>query len=500
MKGKLRGMLFLAVTAMMSQPLFADKKADQLGSLASSAKDSGDLQSAENYLCQAADIDAKKYGKKCDRAKEDVANALAQFQADMGMGRTEMQRKDYPGALRDFGKINFGPNKAEAKELVQQIHLAMNEASADPASTTALRAARAAYIRGDFDTAEAQARLIRSPLLQAGANQLLTNIRVYRDTMKEADALAHSGDLKGAEQKYELAETIPGQPQDQVSAAALQAARSAYSRGDFDAVDAQVKLVRSPLLQGGVNQLLANISDYRDAMKQADALTHSGDLKGAEQKYQIAIRLQQNGPGQPQEHLLEVQAAEAQSEKSQTSKLTPASPQKKAAATVAPLKVNSDKIRDSLDTARRAEAQGDLKAALHAYDAALHLDKKQEEAIDGKKRVLEEMQEDPKAVEDNLVEGIADFYASRLSQANDAISAYLQGGGKHYAGAAHFYLGASLLTEAILTPVKDPAQGNALRHQAQDQFVLAKQLHYKPMKSAVSPKILAQWMQIGDQQ
>ena len=33
-----------------------------------------------------------------------------------------------------------------------------------------------------------------------------------------------------------------------------------------------------------------------------------------------------------------------------------------------------------------------------------------------------------------------------------------------------------------------------------EQFVLAKQLHYVPLRSAVSPKILAQWAQTGDTQ
>lgn len=290
----------------------------------------------------------------------------------------------------------------------------------------------------------------------------------------------------------EAQELLPDHPEQ-----ALQVLEAALKRAPDSNTLAQPK---ARLLE---HQLLGNISDYRDAMKQADALIHSGDLQGAEQKYQVAIRLLQNGPGQPQERLLEVQTAEAQSAKAQpqTSKLTPASPQKKATATVRPVKANSDKVRDSLDAAHRAEAQGDFKAALYAYEAALQLDKKQEEAIDGKKRVLEEMQEGPKAVEDNLVAGVSDFYASHFSQANDEINMYLQRGGKRFAGSAHFYLylGASLLTEAILTPAKDQVQGDALRRQAQGQFVLDRKLHYKPMKLAVSPKILVQWIQAGDQ-
>jgi hypothetical protein len=103
-------------------------------------------------------------------------------------------------------------------------------------------------------------------------------------------------------------------------------------------------------------------------------------------------------------------------------------------------------------------------------------------------------------MKDSLTEGVADFYASQFSHADEAIGLYLRDGGKHYAGAAHFYLGASLLSQALLTSPKDQAQAEVLRHRARDQFVLAKQLHYKPIESDVPPKILAQWMQPGNQQ
>jgi hypothetical protein len=438
MKVKLSRALFLAATTMLAQTTIAGKSADQLQDLASHAKDSGDLESEANYLCQAAALDGKKYGKKCDRAKDNAAKALAQFQADLDMGRTELQRKDYPGALRDLGKITFGPNKEEAQELMQQARIGNSGGiPVDPASLTAFKTAREAYFRGDFDLAESQAKLVQSPVLQAAANQLLTNISIYRDTMKEADAMARNGDLKGAEQKYQFAAVI-----------------------------------------------------------------------------------QQNGPGRPVERLREVQAAEAQAAaaKPQRQPATPppaavqVKPTQPQPATPGPMaaqvnpaqpppKVNyAAKIKNSLDTARREEIQGDLKGALQAYNAALALDARQTEAVAGKKRVLGEMQKDPKAMEDSLTEGVADFYASHFSLADDAIGVYLRGGGKHYAGAAHFYLGASLLTQALLTSPKDQAHTDVLRQRALNQFALAKQLHFKPIESAVAPKILAQWMQPGNQQ
>jgi hypothetical protein len=418
MKVKLSGAVFLVATAMLSQTPNAGKSADQLRDLASHAKESGDLQSEADYLCQAAALDGKKYGKKCDRARDDAGKALAQFQADLTMGRTELQRKDYPGALRDLGKITFGPNKAEALELMQQARIGISGGiPVDPASLAAFKTAREAYFRGDFDQAESQA-----------------------------------------------------------------------------------KRVQSPGLQNAVNQLLANISVYRDVMKQADTLVHNGDLKGAEQKYQFAVTIQQNGPGNPVARLKEVQAAEA---RAVTEKPQPVVQNQTAAQSevTPPSKINNAaKIKNSLDTARREETQGDLEAALQAYNAALSLDVRQAEAVAGKKRVLSEMQEDSNAMKGSLREGVADFYASHFSHADDAIGAYLQSGEKHYAGAAHFYLGASLLTQALLTSPKNQLEASTLREQALDQFAFAKQLHYKPIESAVPPKVFAQWTQTGEQQ
>jgi hypothetical protein len=292
-----------------------------------------------------------------------------------------------------------------------------------------------------------------------------------------------------------------GIPVDPASLAAFKTAREAYFRGDFDLADLQAKHVQSPALQNAVNQLLANISVYRDVMKQADALVHNGDLKGAEQKYQFAVTIQQNGPGNPVERLKEVQAAEVRAATEKPQAAEQSQPAAQSKATQPPQKINNTaRIKNSLDTARREETQGDLKAALHAYDAVLSLDARQAEAVAGKKRVLSEMQEDSSAMKDSLKEGVADFYASHFLHADDAIGAYLQSGEKYYAGAAHFYLGASLLTQALLTSPKNQLQADTLREQALAQFAFAKQLHYKPIESAVSPKVFTQWTQTGEQQ
>lgn len=421
MKIKLSLTMVLMASAVLAQTPNPGNSLDQLRDLANHAKNAGDLESEANYLCQAAALDEKKYGKKCDRAKDDASKALAKFQADLAMGRADMERKDYPGALRDLGKITFGPNKPEAQELIEQARV--------------------------------------------GANG--------------------------------------GNPIDPTSLAAFKAAREAYSRGDLDTAEAQAKLVQAPTLQSWAKQLLTNISIYRDDMKQAEAMVRNGDLKGAEQKYQFAAVIQQNGPGHPAERLREVEAAEERAAALKSQPQPSVTDQTALQVKVTQLQpgVNrAARIKNALDTARREEAQGDLKKALLTYNAALGLDAQQAEAVAGKARVLAEMQEDPKPMEDSLKEAVVDFYASHFSQASDAIHTYLQGGGKHYAGAAHFYLGASLLMQAFLTQPKDQPQADDLRQQALDQFVLARQLHYMPIESSVSPKVFAQWAQTGNHQ
>ena len=122
------------------------------------------------------------------------------------------------------------------------------------------------------------------------------------------------------------------------------------------------------------------------------------------------------------------------------------------------------------------------------------------EDVSGRKAASENTQQDSKEMKDSLTQGVADFYASHFSHADDAIQVYLQGGGTNYAGAAHFYLGASFLSQALLTSPNDRPRVESLHQQAQAQFTAAKQLNYKPIESTISPKVLGEWAQIGNQQ
>ena len=192
------------------------QSADELRDLANKAKGAGDLQSATNFICQAA-VKDDKYAKRCEKSRVDLEKILVQYQADLNMGRTEIQRKDYGGAIRDLSRISSGPNKEEALELLQQARVGSGQISPDAASQMALGAARAAYESGNFDRAEALLKRVQTPGARYAANQMLTNMTVYRDTMKQAETLVHNGDYKGAAAKYGFAAAIqpkgPGQPQ-----------------------------------------------------------------------------------------------------------------------------------------------------------------------------------------------------------------------------------------------------------------------------------------------
>jgi hypothetical protein len=426
MKLKWVGITLLTATAITAQTANQDKSADQLRDLASSAKGSGDLLGEANYLCQAAALDSKKYEKKCDRAKEDAHNALVQFQIDLDTGRTEIQRKNYGGALRDLGKITFGPNKLEAQDLIQLVRIASTEGTpVDLNSYDVFKSVRAAYVRGDFDLAQSEAKRVQSPPLQNVTNKLLTNINIYRDMMKQAEALARSGDLKGAEQKY-----------------------------------------------------------------------------------QYAILIKQNGPGQPQDRLRELQAAEEQAANAKpvpppqpiVPVPVPVQPQALSKPTPPPQTTNDrGRAKMSPNPASHEPKQG-LGKDGQLLSNSSQANARKIEDVSGNRVASENIQQDAKEVENSLIQGVADFYASHFSHADDAIQLYLQGGGIHYAGAAHFYLGASLLTQALLTSPNDRLRADSLRQLALAQFSAAKQLHYKPIESALSPKILGEWTQIGNQQ
>jgi hypothetical protein len=393
----------------------ADEQKDHLKDLekqAKKAKDAGDLGQVTNYLCEAANLDAPHFGKRCERARADAEKKIQEFGKDLETGKLELQRKDFAGAIRDLSKIVFGPSRDEAQGLVLQAKAFLPGPDFEAANQAVLRAAIAAYQRGNFDAAATLANEVHSAALQPTAKQLLTNIKMYQDTMARAALLAQSADYKGAHEAYAL-----------------------------------------------------------------------------------AVKINANGPGSPADKLRDVDAKLA----SQAAEAAAKSQQAAEAAEAAQKAENVAKVKDGLAQARRDEAKGDFKAALQGFEGVLTLDGRQAEALAGKQRILTKFRSDPKALVESLEDGIRSYYSSQFEQAADSISDYLnnKNGALQYKGAAHFYLGASLLSEAILTDPHDEAHASNLRQSAEQQFAAARQEKYKPAESLVSPRILEEWTKSG---
>ena len=418
MKGRSVGaIIVLLVAAEVLRALGQDPSANQYHDMANKAKRAGDLQGEASYLCKAATLD-RKYQKKCDRAQQIANSALLQFHLDLTVAQTEIQHEDYPGAIRDLKKITFGSDRDEAQRLMVEAQKRVNGLSAEVIDRQAMKAAHMAYLEGDFNSAVNFASNVKSESLQADAWQLLTNIRIYRDTMAQAEVMERNGDYRNAEEKYQFAVTIhangPGQPRQRLR----------------DVEDAEMKTAKN--------------KEEEQAMAQRSGHANSSSL-----------------------------------DKSQASENL----------------VLAKKTR-LLQTARQTEAKGNTKRALASHGTALSLGIQQADAMADHASVQSLTQSEASVVKSQLESGIAAFYVSRFGEADDAFRAYLETGGKLYAGASHFYLGASLLTQAILAP---PEARIALRQEAQREFELASQLNYRPVESAVSPKILAQWAQVDSQ-
>ncbi len=284
---------------------------------------------------------------------------------------------------------------------------------------------------------------------------------------------------------------------DPLSVAAFRAAREDYLHGDFDAAELLVKRVQSPILQNPVNQLLTNIKVYRSTMQQADIMAHNGDLKGAAQQYIFAAKIQQNGPGHPQDRLKEIQAKEAQVEAENTRQAAPVggiSPEKTQQL---PQTHTPSTARKRLNAPRQMAAEERAKNDQIVTAAPESGVQQHDIAID--KHSDNDTLDHLKPIDSTLAQGLSCLRKSDFYHAEEAFGKYLQGADNTYAGVAHFYIGVSLLSEALLTYGKEQTKASMLRQQAHNQFVFARQLSYKPKQSIVSPKILTEWAQAGDQ-
>ncbi|WP_446743448.1 hypothetical protein [Silvibacterium acidisoli] len=215
------------VAAAEAQQPSGGAGAEQLMDAARQAHDAGDLQKEAEDICRAAGINPK-YAKRCDKAKDSLAKAMAQFEADYNQAVSEAQHRDFPGAIRDFSKITSGPRHEAAQAFLPQMRVLGHMGTDDELSHTAMRLASFFYSGGKLEEAESWLKFVTVSSLQSAKTQMQTNIRVYRQTMQQAGLLMGQHNWTGAMQQLQFAMQIlpsgPGDPQGQLKQAQAQIA------------------------------------------------------------------------------------------------------------------------------------------------------------------------------------------------------------------------------------------------------------------------------------
>ena len=248
--------LCAALFLFLSAAARADQQADDLYKQYKSYKSKGQYDLAAKAVCDAAKIDTK-YQNECDQVSTYVNGRLTDFETTFVLAQAEFNRGNCADALRDFGKISFGPHREEAVTLSAKAKECVEHPAptVDP-NTEALKAAQLAYANNNFATAEQNAQQIKSAELLPQAQTIRNNIKNYTDAMQQGDEYARKKNFTAARQQYEIAAHIksdgPGSPsskiqqmiaasnpvpqQDNKAAlvkAALTEAQSASSRGDW---------------------------------------------------------------------------------------------------------------------------------------------------------------------------------------------------------------------------------------------------------------------------
>ncbi|MBB5060366.1 outer membrane protein assembly factor BamD (BamD/ComL family) [Granulicella aggregans] len=256
--------------------------ASQLANSAKHARDAGDLPRQADDLCRAATLDSK-FEKRCEKAKEELSKALAQYDADYSQAVFEAQHKDWAGAVRDLSKITFGPRHDAAQALLPPLRVEAHIGSPEEISRSALQLANTFYAAGKLDDAESWLKYVAVPAMQTDRHQMETDIRVYRETMQVANQLLTRHDLNGASQKFKFAAGIvpngPGDP-----------------KGQLQQIQAQMSAMQHPTAplntqQVAASQANANAAKLQGLLESGSKDEARGDFRGASKAYAAALLL-----------------------------------------------------------------------------------------------------------------------------------------------------------------------------------------------------------------
>lgn len=306
----------------------------------------------------------------------------------------------------------------------------------------------------------------------------------WAKAMRDFSSITFGPNYSEAQTLYAQAKKNAEAPAVDPNAEALKAAHAAFDVNDFATAEADLQKVKSPDLQPQAQDMLNNIRNYTSLMQQGDALQANKKYPDALKKYTAAMAIKSNGPGNP--------AAKVQVVTALTAVSKPVGP---------PAAIdNTQKIRTAMAEASEYKSRGNWQGVLTSVDRVLALDPKQQDALSLKAEAQDAMKaqlaKDPKALEDTLATGIRNYYQSDFSEANSAINLYIKAGGTRI-GAAHFYLGATMISQALFADPKNKDENSQLQQGAMKEFQQAKQAKFKPVEKAVSPKVLAVWNQNG---
>lgn len=405
------------------------------------------------------------------------------------------------------------------------------------------RAQQAASARRLDEAADALCELAKLDSSKASDCQIARNEAAAEEKRNDARfsegvAFFNRGALDDAEQKLKnirfgaryseaqryMTQLIPAKRREQQAAQAdsvnidrWNEAASAYNGNDF----ARAKRVLATVAgskAADAQALLAKINQYESAMAEGDRLTASGNHRQAQQSYEDAARLKQDGPGDPRGKAAREQAAAAApagTSRPTTTTATIATPTptpttqaaaRPPAPSAAPISragAIKEPARPKLDTARLlkeaqdARSAGNNAAAKGKYIAVLAEDPNNSAARTALAQIQQEEEAKPAPAQQQvaatpeadimLARGIGEYYKGAYVEAEGHIKDYQNVNGSKKA-LGFFYLGVSKLTRYYLGGASD----RKLYNDATTNFRMAKDVpgFSPPGEQYISPKLL----------
>jgi hypothetical protein len=274
------------------------------------------------------------------------------------------------------------------------------------------------------------------------------------------------------------------QSQSQLQSQLLSQVKAAWDKGDFNAVTTLSQKITNPDLKAVANTYVNNVSLYNGYVDQADKL-QKDNPQGAVKQLQMAVALNQNGPG----NLAAKIAALQQSIAAKKPPPPPTTTPKTAPDSSAEI---ARKVNKLLADARNAEKQGNSTDALSDYAMVLKIQPGNQEAQSSTARLEQAIKSDPAAAMNELKSAIRYFYQGQFDDARRALMDYLESPQTaQNPGVADFYLGATLIERSILRTPR--AQWHGPSPEALAAFKAARKANYSPVRAYVSPALLKIW-------